>query len=463
MDIEPLASSYRDPAGFVFKANGKVYRQINRVGESDFRLLHSSGLYEELTQKGLLVPHKEVRLTNLPVDDNRVVVIEPEAIPFISYPYEWSFPQLKDAALLTLEIQKLALSRGMILKDASAYNVQFIGKKPMLIDTLSFAKHEPGKAWEGYKQFCEQFIAPLALAHYTADKSLGMLQYYLEGIPLNLIVKLLPKRARFKKGLLPHLYLHQRAQSKHQGSGTKSAGRPERKISEFALNGLIASLQACVRGLEAPKQKTEWGNYYDFTNYDKKAFKDKAKLVDEYLDKLKKTPKIAWDIGANNGEFSELAAKRGIYTVAWDIDPLAVAANYKNRHSPETDGLMLPLTQDVAAPSPAIGWELAERLSLIERGPADVILALAVVHHISIGRNVPLPKFASLMNKIGSNIIIEFIPKSDSKVQHLLASRTDIFPNYDQKHFEAAMGAHFNLVAKKQIRSSERWLYLYSK
>jgi len=457
----PLTSSYRDPAGFVFLQDNIVYRQINKVAEADYKMLHDSGLYSALVSEELLVSHKEVTLKNLPVDKNRLTVIKPDAIPFISYPYEWSFPQLRDAGLLTLKIQQIALKHGMILKDSSAFNIQFVGKKPVLIDTLSFAIYEEGKPWEGYRQFCEHFLIPLAIAHFSTEQALTMLQTYLEGIPLSLAVGLLPKGAKWhKKGVMAHIYLHERLQRKHQGSGTKSASAPTRKVSRFSMEGLIASLESSLKAMTAPKNQTEWGEYYDFTNYDQKAFKDKAKLVEEYLNSLKQKPKMVWDLGANNGEFSELAAKLGAYTVAWDIDPKAVAANYL-KHD-DTDSLMLPLVQDIAAPSPSVGWELDERSSLFDRGPADVVLALAIIHHLSIGRNVPFPKVASTLAKIGKNIIIEFVPKEDSKVQQLLASRTDIFPEYDEEHFEAAMATHFKLVKKTAIKNSKRKLYLYT-
>ena len=462
MNNDSLPSSYRDPAGFVFENAGVIYRQVNTMAKKEFDMFMNSGLYEKLVDARLIIPHTEVKtLKNLKADANRYKIIQPEAIPFISYPYEWSFPQLRDAALLTLKIQKLALEHGMILKDASAYNVQFIGKSPVFIDTLSFAKYEEGQAWEGYRQFCEHFITPLAIARYSTEQALTMLQTYMEGVPLNLAVGLLPNKAKFKKGIYAHVYLHERSQRRHQGSGTRSASAPTRKVSKFALDGLMASLESCIKSLKAPSNQTEWGEYYEFTNYNDQAFKNKAALVDQFLGMLKQPPKMVWDIGANNGEFSELAAKRGAYTIAWDIDPKAVASNYQNKKKqPE---LMLPLVQDIAMPSPSIGWELTERMSLNDRGPADVVLALAVIHHLAIGRNVPLYKIAEMLHGIGKNIIIEFIPKEDSKVEHLLASRKDIFPGYTQEDFEKAMASYFTLDTKKQIKHSKRWMYLYSK
>ncbi len=443
--------------------HGVVYRQINKAGKKDYDLMHSSGLYQTLVDRHLIVAHREVKkLSGLPDDPERHAIIQPEPVPFISYPYEWSFDQLKHAALLTLRIQKAALRHGMILKDASAYNVQFIGKKPIFIDTLSFATYEDGQAWEGYRQFCEHFLGPLAIAHYSTADTLKMLQTYLEGIPLEMSVKLLPARARAKRGILSHLYIHYASQRKHRGTGNESATVPARKVSRFALDGLISGLERSVKGLRLPTTKTEWAEYYSFSNYSDKAFQSKRRAVSQLLKALPKPPKTAWDVGANNGEFSELAAELGAYTIAWDIDPKAVNANYRRREKPDIDARMLPLVQDLAVPSPAIGWGLQERHSLMERGPADVVLALALIHHLAIGRNIPLPNVAELLARLGKNIIIEFVPKSDSKVQHLLASRKDIFHDYSQEGFEAAMGRHFKLIQKKRIGDSRRTIYLYS-
>jgi hypothetical protein len=471
-------SSFRDPAGFIFLHGGKVYRQVNLAGRDDFDHFIGSGLYDALVEKGLLVAHGEVRsLAQFSGGDRttdadarsdaharRYKVILPEQIPFISYPYEWSFSQLKDAALLTLRVQRIALEHGMILKDASAYNVQFMGKKPVLIDTLSFKKYVPGEPWDGYKQFCEHFLAPLAVARYTSYDILKILQSELEGIPLGVACSLLPQHARFGKGLMPHLYLHSASQKRYENIGsTKGVGAvPKRKVSTFALEGIMASLEKSVRALRPPHQKTEWGNYYTFTNYSDAAFKKKQKLVRDLLGKVSPAPKMVWDIGANNGEFSVLAAEMGAYTVAFDIDPVAVGRNYNHRDD-KTDGLMIPLVQDCTNPSAAVGWLGKERDSLCERGPADVVLALAIIHHLAIGRNLPLRHVAEFFAAAGDHVIVEFVPKEDSKVQILLASRQDIFDEYDAEHFEAAMSQYFKLIEKKPIQHSKRTLYLYKK
>lgn len=456
-------SSFRDPAGFIFKLGNTIYRQVNTEGREDYDLFVSSGLSAELQKLGLIVPFKEVKNTKPFGDDTRrYKVLQPEQIPFISYPYEWSFAQLKEGALLTLRIQQIAFKHGMILKDASAYNVQFIGKKPVHIDTLSFKKYVPGEPWEGYRQFCEHFLAPLAVARYTSYDILKLLESHLEGIPLGVACSLLPKRARFGKGLFSHLYLHSASQKRYENAGSSQTKVPARKVSTFALEGIMGSLERTVAALRPPRQNTEWGNYYTFTNYSDAAFKRKQKLVSELLGAIAPTPKTVWDMGANNGEFSVLAAEMGAYTLACDIDPVAVGRNYAHRDG-KNDDKMLPLVQDCTNPSTNIGWMGKERDSLFERGPADAIMALAIIHHLAIGRNLPLEHIAEFFAAIGNHLIIEFVPKEDSKVQVLLASRKDIFPEYDIEHFEAAMDKYFTLVEKKSISQTKRTLYLYKK
>jgi ribosomal protein L11 methylase PrmA len=463
--IAPHASSYRDPAGFVFSHKDTIYRQVNKAGQKDFEFFISSGLYDALVKEQLIVPHVTVKnLKQFGDDPERFTIIKPERIPFISYPYEWSFPQLKDAGLLTLRIQELAMRHGMILKDASAYNVQFVGKRPVFIDTLSFAIYETGKPWEGYKQFCEHFIAPLAVARYTTYDALKLLQANIEGVPLQLASKLLPKRARFNPGIFSHIVLHNASQRRFEKSGAKSNTEAQevktRPMSPLAFQGLMASLERTIKSLKPPKSQTEWGDYYDFTNYTEKGFKEKRALVGKFLKEVTPTPQQIWDFGANNGEFSQIAAKQGIYTVAWDIDPIAVGRNYLHKEHADT---MLPLIQDCVNPSPSLGWMGTERESLFERGPADVTFALALIHHLAIGRNLPLPRVADFLAATSKHVIIEFVPKGDSKVDILLASRKDIFPEYDIEHFEAAMGRHFKLVDKKPIPHTKRTLFLFKK
>lgn len=452
------SSSFRDPAGHIFMHDGKLYRQINNAGKEHYESLMSSGLYERLVSEGLLVAHKEVALKKLEPDSNRYKVIKPDKIPFISYPYEWTFSQLKDAALLTMKIQRLALEHQMILKDASAYNVQFIGKKPVFIDTLSLRPYGQGEAWEGYKQFCEHFLAPLAVAAYSSPEFLRTMRTYIDGLPLSVAVSLLPASARLNRGLLAHLYLHAASQRRYDAAGHQAA-KKIRKISPIALAGLMVSLEKAVKRLKTKSYRTEWGQYYSDTNYSGKAFQAKKQIVKDLI-KLSK-PSVVWDLGANDGTFSSLAAENGAYSVAFDVDMNAVEQNYHNK-ALSADKL-LPLVLDLANPSPAIGWAHEERQSLAARGPADTTLALALIHHLAIGNNLPLSAVAEYFSTLTSNLIIEFVPKEDSKVQLLLASRKDIFPGYNQDGFESSFAKYFKMIYKKPVAGSKRVIYLYSK
>lgn len=456
--------SFRDPAGFVFDRGGRLYRQVNLAAKDDYDKLLSSGLYNQLTERGLLVPHKEVGpLRRFNHDSRRYKVIEPEPVPFISYPYEWTFSQLKAAALLTLEIQKKALEKRMILKDASAYNIQFIGQRPVFIDTLSFQIYRDGQPWEGYRQFCEHFITPLALAAYTTPELLKTLRVFLDGVPLTLATKLLPARARFKRGLLLHIFLHASSQRKYTGLEKKPSSAKKRRLSQTAMTGLLRSLEKTVNSLEPPQQTSQWSKYYEKTNYSSAAFEHKKTVVKQFLKQIKPAPRVVWDIGANDGTFSEFAAKLGAYTIAADVDVNAVEANFLKDRRANLRGLVLPLVQDLTNPTPPLGWAHSERLSLSERGPADAVLALALVHHLAIGNNLPFGDIAEFMSSVSRNLIIEFVPKNDSKVELLLAARKDIFADYNQANFEKAFSRHFKLEAKKSLRDSQRVIYLYTR
>lgn len=455
--------SFRDPAGVVFWHKNTLYRAVQPYAKDSYDLLMSSGLYDALTTKGLLVKHTEARVqVGGLLAEKPYKVIKPELIPFISYPYEWTFDQLKAAALLTLRIMQMSLKHGMILKDASAYNVQFIGSRPVFIDTLSFDVHPANAPWEGYKQFCEHFVTPLALAHYSNADVLKLQQANLDGIPLQLAAKLLPRRARLRPGLLAHVYMHNRSQQRHkQGGEAIGAKAKTATMTPLAMQGLLTSLESLIKKLGLPHDETEWGEYYDFTNYSDKAFKTKRAMVAAMLKKVSPTPRVVWDVGANNGEFSSVAAEQGAYVVAFDVDPNAVTHNYRAKRQPSIKDNILPLLQDLTNPSPALGWAHRERQSLAGRGKADVVMALALIHHLAIGNNLPFDKVASFLHDVGHHIIIEFVPKGDSKVDHLLASRKDIFTHYDDEHFEAAMGKYFTLVEKKLVKGSKRSLYLY--
>lgn len=465
-----LAASFRDPSGFLFSRGGVLYRQVNRSYAEEYSCLMESGLYERLVKAGLLIPHVEMDQAlaekaraerSEPAgehsrSDAAFKVIQPERVPFISYPYEWSFGELKSAALATLSIQKRALKLGMSLKDASAYNIQYVRGKATLIDTLSFEIYKEGEPWVAYRQFCQHFLAPLALMALTDVRLSQLLRVYIDGVPLDLASELLPSKTRFNFGLLTHIHLHAGAQKKYSGEEVKSRSGTLR-VSRQAMTGLIESLESTIQKLDWTPRGTEWGNYYDITNYSDAAFEHKKQLVGEWTKRVQ--PAIAWDLGANNGVFSRVVSLACPYVVSFDIDPAAVEQNYRQVKNDKTENL-LPLLLDLTNPTPAIGWANRERDSFGARGPADLVLALAVIHHLAISNNVPLPQLADFFAETGKWLVIEFVPKPDSQVQKLLVSRKDIFPNYTREGFEDAFKEKFTIHEAVEIRESERVLYL---
>lgn len=446
--------SFRDPDGFVFKFQDKVFRQINKSYKEEYDFLITSGLYKLLAKKEYLVKHKELK--NFPSQnrDDLYKIILPEQIPFVSYPYEWSFSQLKDAALLTLEILKTALDYNMILKDASSYNVQFLGGKPIFIDTLSFSKYNENEPWIAYRQFCKHFLAPLALISYCDFRVNLLSKSFIDGIPLDLASKLLPLKSKFNLALLTHLHFH--AKSQEFFAGKKLT---KKKVTKLGLLGIVSNLEAFIRNLKY-RQSTEWENYYKFTNYSKVAFLEKKKIVSLMVKASR--PKIVWDVGANTGVFSEISAKQADLVISFDNDANAVEKNYL-RLKDNKIRKILPLIVDLTSPSPSLGWQNKERMSLIDRGPADTTLALAIIHHLAISNNLPFGLIASFFSKITRNLIIEFIPKTDSQIKKLLATRKDIFDQYNELNFENIFSSFFRIRQKKILHQSKRVIYLMEK
>ena len=451
-------SSFRDNAGFVYWEGSDLFRQVCAPYRENWELFKGSGLADDLISAGLLVPHEELSPNGAPRPD-AVAILKPERVPFISYPYEWSFSQLKDAALCTLQLQKRALAKGMSLKDATAYNVQFRAGRPLFIDTLSFEKYEEGKPWIAYGQFCRHFLAPLAMMAMVSPEAGKLMVAFLDGIPLPMASAALPGKTKLKPGLALHLHLHAKAVSK-AGEGGGSSGA--RGVSKTGLMGLLDSLESTIQGLSWKPEGTVWADYYSETNYSDQSMQEKRRLVGEFLEAAGAGGKVVWDLGANTGEFSAIAAKTARQVYAWDIDPGAVERHYLAVREKKIANV-LPLIQDLTNPSPGIGWANRERASFADRSNADVLLALALVHHLAIGENVPLPNVASFFAQLGPWLIIEFVPKSDSQTKRLLASRTDIFDRYTEEGFESAFRETHRQVRKEPIPGTERTLYLWER
>jgi len=452
---QALPSSFRDPhSGYVFREGGTLFRRVERGAQTNYDSLMSSGLYEELVADGLLVGHEEVQRSSMA--DEAYKILRPEEIPFVSYPYEWCFSQLKDAALATLEIQKRAMAKGLSLRDASSYNMQFNEGRFVLIDTLSFEPRPEGRPWVAYRQFCQHFLAPLALMSYRDIRLNQLLRVYIDGIPLDLAANLLPAKAHARLPLQLHIFSHAKAQLK--GGDARGEERRTVTVSDRALTGIVESLAKGVENLDLALSGSTWSDYYEkAAHYSSEAFEGKKEIVGGFIGEI--APGRLWDLGANVGLFSRIASQKGVFTIAWELDPGCVERNYR-RAKEEGSTNLLPLILDLANPSPGMGWANAERDELASRGPTDAVMALALIHHLAIGNNVPLPLVASYFARLGRHLIIEFVPKDDPKVQELLTSREDIFDDYSIEGFEAAFGEHFEILRREELPGSSRVLYL---
>lgn len=448
-------SSFRDPSGFLFYENGILFRQINKSYEKHYLKLMSSGLYDELISKNLMISHEDVDISVKSLDGFKI--IKPEKIQFISYPYEWSFSQFRDAAILTLEIQKIALKHNMVLKDASSYNIQFKNNHPIFIDSLSFEEYVEGQTWNAYGQFCRHFVAPIALMSNKDIRLQQLLRIHIDGIPLDLASKLLPIKTLAMFSLISHIHFHSKSEKKYS---SKKINVKKINMKRRSFEGLIENLLSGIKKSKLKLEDTEWGDYYDDTNYTDESFNEKQKIVKEFLNLS--NPDVVWDLGSNTGIFSRIASETCSTVISFDIDPLAIEKNYiylKNKNVKN----ILPLLMDLANPSGNIGWDNNERMSLINRGPTDMILALALIHHLVITNNIPLDRLVNFFQKLTRYLIIEFIPKEDSQISRLLVSREDIFKNYDKQIFENEFSKKFNIIKTVNIKNTLRTLYLMKK
>ncbi len=447
-------ASFRDPSGYVFYEGDTLRRVINPIYFPQYKKLTQSGFYKTLIKNKLLIPHEETLVS----DDK--IIITPEKIPFITNPYEWGFEQFKQAALLTLKIQKFALSKGFILKDASAYNVTFHKGKPIFIDTLSFDFYEEGTPWRAYKQFITHFFGPLVLAKYHGTDIFAMLTSFIDGIPVNLIASMLPKRTKISSVLYPNIHLLAKMENKH--SEDYKAETKIAKLSKKSQENIISSLYNYISKLSL-KEASEWGNYYTKTNYNEGAFKTKKDLIRDWVQPLNADSLI--DIGGNDGTFARTVQDIVQDIIVTDIDRNAVDYNFKQLRENKEEN-MLPFVCDVLQPAPGIGFNNTERNSLIERlkeYAPDITMALALIHHITLSGNVPFEKSAEFFSKFSKYLIIEFPTREDSWVESLLVRKREFishFDFYNESNFEAGYKRYFNIEKKENVEGTKRTLYL---
>jgi hypothetical protein len=454
LNAQPLPSSYRDPSGFMFETEGVIYRQVNQVFREHFDHFISSGCYRHLVEKNLLVPHQQV--DGIVADPSvHYTTLLPQRIPYISYPYEWCFHMLKDAALLTLQLVKECLPFGVLLKDATAFNVQWSDGKPVFIDTLSFEKYQPGRSWNAYRQFCENFLAPLLLMHYTGQPLQNMLLAYPDGIPLSMAASLLPARSRFSIHTYLHIHLHAGLSVKNK------APRAEENFSQRKLEQLVESLASLVRSLKWNGSPSAWDDYYREAATRNTYLPAKKQIIENWLKEIPATSSII-DLGANDGAFSVMAAAGNRMVIAVDSDHTSINRLYLRMKNENITGI-LPLVMDLSHPSPSIGVNNRERMSFLERTHVQVGLGLALIHHLCLGKNIPFEKVVAMLSPMMQYLVIEFVPKTDEKVQFMLRHRKDIYADYTLENFEAAFERSFSILQKKPVEASGRTLYFMKK
>jgi hypothetical protein len=468
MQFSTKRISLHDPHGYMCSHENKFYRVVLKNYQRNYDNLVSTNLFKVLIDKGLLISHSEVSLQDLGLENDSSVykVLLPQQLDFISYPQEWSFSMLQDAAITTLKVQSIALENGFVLKDASAYNIQFQEGKPIFIDTLSFEVYENGSAWQAYRQFCQHFLAPLYLMTYTDTQLNHLFGFMKDGIPLNLAAKLLPMKARLNMGALWHIFFHAQAEDNTTKASPK-ATLQDKKVKQNK-NFNIAFLQQLTESLLATitkltyKTKAHWSKYYQ-VNVASEYLANKIIATNNFL--IQSKTQYLWDLGTNTGEFSTLAIEKGIKTVSFDYDHDSIEVFYnklkENKNSIKLSKLALPLILNLAIPTPSSGWANTERKSWTERNLPDTLLALALIHHLRISDNIPLKEIAMLFSKIAPQLIIEFVPKEDEKVQILLQNKTDFYQDYTQENFEKIFKQHYTLTTSQRLLPSGRILYLF--
>ena len=456
--------SFRDPSGHIYRINGKIFRTVSAVAASAYEFVRNSGALSEWAEQGLVLGVQETDFSVLgPVSPEVRYVLEHPTLPFVSYPYEWPFQALKTAALFHLDLQMKALARDITLSDASAYNVQFLGSRPVFIDHLSFKPYQEGEFWTGHKQFCEQFLNPLLLRALLGVSYNGWYRGNLEGITAVDLNSLLPLHRKLSWNVFSHVTLQARGQKKAiEGKKEKEIkALRHRKLPRRAYLGMLSQLRNWIVRLEpANTGKTVWGDYATTHSYSSEEAKAKHAFVAEFVRKTK--PCMLWDLGCNTGDYAETALRSGAERIiGFDFDQEALDRAFLRAQEKNLN--FLPLFLDATNPSPNQGWNCQERAGFQARASADALLALAFEHHLAIGRNVPLDYVVKWLVDLAPIGIIEFTPKDDPTIQKMLALREDIFPNYSEENFVCALKRHARVVGSKTVSATGRRLFIYDR
>ncbi|MFY1702566.1 methyltransferase domain-containing protein [Micromonospora sp. WMMA1923] len=464
---EPLAriepASFRDPGNQVFHAGAQVLRGLDAQSARHWHALAATDFFPTLLAEGKVCGTEAVDPTRVPDGHRWAAVLRHERIPFVSHPYEWSSAMLRDAALLHLEILLRALPAGFTTKDGSAYNLQFQGAGPVFIDVGSFEPVRDGEPWAGYRQFCQTLLYPLLLTAHLGWDFRPLLRAQVDGVEPEQMRRLFTGTRRLLPGVPTHVHLHGAMQARNAASSTSDV-RAQLRAAGYSRDLALATvrgLQRLVRRLDRPPTASHWAHYQRTCGYTDADRAGKERFVETALTAAGR-PRLVLDLGANDGRYARVAARHADYVVAVEQDPEVVDTLYRALRA-DDERRILPLVMDLADPSPGGGWRGVERAGFAARAAADVVLALAVVHHLALGRNVPLPAVLDWLADCcapGGRLVVEFVHPGDPMARRLLANKPDgLFPDYRRETFEALLTSRFRLERQLDLPSGTRTLY----
>jgi hypothetical protein len=460
LELEP--ASFRDPASSVAYLDGRVLRGLTREGAEDFQALAAAPFYERAMADGRLVGTSEVSLEGLPQSqrgDAWVGVLEHQRIPLVTYPYEWTFSMLKDAALTHMDLLLEALDTGLTMKDGSAFNLAFVGARPVFLDVGSFQRLRPGEPWAGYRQFCQTMLYPLLLQAHKDVRFQPWLRGQLGGIAPQELARLFVGRDRWRPGVLKHVVLHGAMDRRLSGSRAQDT-RKALQAAGFSTElqrAAVAAIRKLVARLEWRRSASQWKNYQATSTYSQAERELKAAFVEHAL--AGKDARLVMDLGGNDGTYSRVAARHAELVVCADGDDLVLDGLYRSLRQ-QGERRILPVYLDLADPSPGLGWRGRERAGFFDRARPDAVLALALLHHLAITGNLPLAQLVDWLHGLGGRLVVEFVDPADPMADRLLANKPPgMHADYRRETFEHLLEARFDLIERQQLPSGTRTLY----
>jgi SAM-dependent methyltransferase len=448
--------SFRDPDSRVFRDGERILRALSEGGLADWERLQATRFFANAQDQGTIVRTTQVEDAPALAGFEAAATLEHQRVPFVSYPYEWPFSMLQDAASLQLELLRAALAEDMIPKDSSPYNVQWKGAKPVFVDVGSFEVLPEGEPWAGYRQFCCLFLYPLMVQAYAGLPFQPLLRGSLEGIEPAEARAILRGRRLLRRGVFAHVAIHARLERRESARDTRTEVKRAGFRKEL-IDANASRLERLVQKLEWGAGETAWSDYSDRAHYEAEELERKDEFVRQAC--ASRSWDLTWDLGCNDGRYSRIAAEHARYVVAIDGDQATAEALYRSLRS-EGERRILPLVMNLADPSPARGWRGVERGRLEDRGRPDLVLCLALIHHLSIAANVPVAEVVDWLASLGGTLVVEFAGREDPMVKRLLSrKRDDAHPDYDTPQFEAELGKRFEITRREELASGTRTLY----